>query len=43
MEYATHGKRLEFNDIQVNCETELIDVIIIMDFGSAPLKSKYLN
>ena len=30
----THGKRLEFNDIQANYDTEIIDVIIIMDRGS---------
>ena len=36
-----HGKRLEFNDIQANCDTEIIDVIIIiMDRGSESLKSK---
>ena len=39
-----HGKRLESNDIQANCDTELIDVIIIiMDHGSETLESKYLN
>ena len=38
-----HGKRLEFNDIQANYDTELSDVIIIMDRGSETLESKYIN
>ena len=39
-----HGKRLEFNDIQANYDTEIIDVIIIiMDRGSETLESKYIN
>ena len=39
-----HSKRLEFNDIQANCDTEIIDVIIIiMDRGSETLESKYIN
>ena len=38
-----HGKGLEFNDIQANCDTEIIDVIIIMDRGSETLESKYIN
>ena len=38
-----HGKRLEFNDIQANYYTEIIDVIIIMDRGSETLESKYIN
>ena len=38
-----HGKRLEFNDIQASYDTEIIDVIIIMDRGSETLESKYIN
>ena len=38
-----HGKRLEFNDIQANYDTEIIDVNIIMDRGSETLASKYMN
>ena len=34
---------IEFNDTQANCDTELIDVIIIMDRGSETLESKYIN
>ena len=37
------GKRLEFNDIQASYDTELIDVIIIMDCGSETLESKYIS
>ena len=39
----THDKRLEFNDIQANYDTEIIDVIIIMDRGSETLESIYIN
>ena len=38
-----HGKRLEFNNIQANYDTDIIDVIIIMDRGSETLESKYIN
>ena len=38
-----HDKRLEFNDRQADNDTEIIDVIIIMDRGSETLESKYIN
>ena len=38
-----HGKRLKFNDIQAYYDTEIIDVIIIMDRGSETLESIYIN